>query len=131
MLALARDLHALPAHWSIPAALAVPAYLYRVAPEHRRQRRLCRRHGAGGADGRRPRFGSATSRLLLDHVGKRFQALVYVDDPAAVNRKTRFSLFWRRAPFRSTSCWCRPKAGDGGGLPVFGFEDYAGRFAER
>ncbi len=67
---------------------------------------------------------------LLDHVGNRFQALVYVDDPAAVNPENRqilASLAQGAIPVEVVLV--SPKPGDGGGLPVY--EDYAGRFAER
>ena len=67
---------------------------------------------------------------LLDHVGNSFQALVYVDDPAAVNPENRriFAALAQGA-IPVDVVLVSPKAGDGGGLPVF--EDYAGRFAER
>ena len=67
---------------------------------------------------------------LLDHVGNRFQALVYVDDPSAMNPENRrISTALAQGAIPVDVVLVSPKAGDGGGLPVF--EDYAGRFAER
>ena len=66
---------------------------------------------------------------LLDHVGNRFMALVYVDDAAAVDR-AQIENFSRLAkngiPVDTVLVSARAGQAD---LPVF--EDYAGRFAER
>lgn len=66
---------------------------------------------------------------LLDQVGNRFMALVYVDDAAAVDR-AQIENFSRLAksgiPVDTVLVSARAGQAD---LPVF--EDYAGRFAER
>ena len=66
---------------------------------------------------------------LLDHVGNRFMALVYVDDAAAVD-PAQIENFSRLAksgiPVDTVLVSARAGQAD---LPVF--EDYAGRFAER
>ena len=72
---------------------------------------------------------SGQTGWLLDHVGNRFMALVYVDDAAAVD-PAQFENFSRLAksgiPVDTVLVSARAGQAD---LPVF--EDYAGRFAER
>lgn len=72
---------------------------------------------------------SGQTGWLLDHVGNRFMALVYVDDAAAVDR-AQIENFSRLAksgiPVDTVLVSARAGQAD---LPVF--EDYAGRFAER
>jgi 3-(3-hydroxy-phenyl)propionate hydroxylase len=68
---------------------------------------------------------------LLDRVGNQFMALVYVNDPVAVDAKTaRIFKALADAPIPLEVVLVSPKAGVAPeGLRVF--EDHAGRFAER
>ncbi len=68
---------------------------------------------------------------LLDRVGNRFMALLYVSDPAALDAATARALkALGDAPIPIEAVLVSPAAGSAPeGLPVF--EDYTGRFAER